>query len=474
MMEALALPLTPPAIGFLALLALETIAPGRTGRVGAWIAALSIALPLARLGFAGPAGGEPFGLLADDALSRTLSGLLLVVGLAVVAMAEPLLARLKLSRGDFHALLLASLSGMLLVVSARDLLLFFLGIELLSIPLYVLAAFRRLTTHGVESGLKYFLLGAFASGFLVYGIALLYGAAGDTRYRILGQLAARPELQGVLWHVGLAMLLVGVGFKGALAPFHAWTPDVYHGASTPVTAFMAAGVKTAAFGGLLRLALEVLPRSAPLLAGLSIVACLSMAVGNLGALLQTHLKRMLAWSSIGHAGYLLLGVGAALLERDGPARNAVLFYLGTYAITVLAAFALVEHVSRELGPAQDLRSLRGLARARPFTSFALALCFFSLAGVPLTAGFLGKLYILKAAWSAGGALLVPALFLAATSLIALGYYLRVVATLYMEREEGPPAPSLASRTLFVVTAMTSAAILFFGIWPSPLLRWLSP
>ncbi len=473
LLDAAALPLALPVAGFLAIVLLETIAPGRTGRLPAALAALSIVLAFARLVAHGP-DGEPLGLLADDALARTLSGIVLLVALAVVAMAEPLLEKLALPRGEFHALLLASLSGMLLVVSARDLLVFFLGIELLSIPLYVLAAYRRLTSMGVESGFKYFLLGAFASGFLVYGIALLYGAAGDTRYRSLALLAARPELQHAMWHVGVAMLLVGVGFKAAAAPFHAWTPDVYHGASTPVTAFMAAGVKTAAFGGALRLALEVLPPSPALVTGFTIVACLSMAVGNLAALMQTHLKRLLAWSSIAHAGYLLVGVAAALVRRDGPARDALLFYLGTYALTTVAAFALVLQVGRELGPSQDLKSLRGLARRRPFLSFALALCFLSLAGVPLTAGFLGKLYVIRAAWSAGGTLLVPALFLAATSVVALGYYLRVIATLYMEREEDEPAPLLQSPAVSLVATLTSAAILLFGLWPAPLLRWLAP
>jgi NADH-quinone oxidoreductase subunit N len=470
---AQSLPLLFPVLGFLAILLLETIAPGRGGRAPALLAALSIALALARLAVAGP-GGEPFGLLADDALARALSALLLLVAFAAVAMAEPLLERLDLPRGEFHALLLASLSGMLVVAGARDLLVFFLGIELLSIPLYALAGFRRLTRPGVEAGFKYFLLGAFASGFLLYGIALLYAACGDTHYRALEQLSARPELHGFAWRAGLALFLVGVGFKAAAAPFHAWVPDVYQGAATPVTAFMAAGVKTAAFGGALRLALEVLPDSAPLRSGLVTIACLSMAVGNLGALLQTDLKRMLAWSSIAHAGYLLVGIAAALLERGGGGRDAVLFYLATYAVTTLAAFALVLHLAREIGPAQDLRALRGLARSRPLASFALALCFLSLAGVPLTAGFFGKLYLIRAAWDCGPALVVPALLLAVTSVIGLGYYLRVVAALYMEPETGEPLPVLRSRALAVVTAAASAAVLLFGVWPSPLLHWLAP
>jgi len=468
-----ALPLTLVVLGFVAILAVETAAPRRSGRAPALLAALSIGLALARL-LSTRAGGQPFGLLADDAMARALSGLLLLVALAVVAMADPLLERLALARGEFHALLLASLSGMLLVVGARDLLVLFLGIELLSIPLYVLAAYRRLTPDGVEAGFKYFLLGAFASGFLVFGIALLYGACGRTHYDGLAALAARPDLQGTLWRAGLALLLVGVGFKAAAAPFHAWVPDVYHGASTPVTAFMAAGVKAAAFGAALRLALEVLPASSALLTGFIVVASLSMIAGNLGALLQTHLKRLLAWSSIAHAGYLLVGVAAALQRRDAIARDSVLFYLAAYALTTVAAFALILHLGRELGPAQDLRALRGLARSRPWISFALALCFLSLAGVPLTAGFLGKLFVIQAAWTAGAALLLPAILLALTSVVALGYYLRVVATLYMEPEDVRLAEPAVSRSIAVVTTLSVAAILVLGVWPAPLLRWLAP
>jgi len=331
-------PIWLPVAGFLAILLVETIAPedgarapARHARLSALLAALAIAAALVST-FSAPAVAEPYGLLATDGLARGLQALLLAIGLATVALGEPLLAELKLGRAEFHALLLASLSGMVLLAGARDLLVFFLGIELLSIPLYVLAAYRRLRADSVESGFKYFLLGAFASGFLVYGIALLYGAAGGLDYRQLRALANAPGSQTMLWHVGLALFLVGVSFKIAAAPFHTWAPDVYHGAPTPVTAFMAAGVKAAAFGATLRLALEVLPDSPALRAGLSFAAVASMVAGNLGALLQTNLKRMLAWSSIGHAGYLLLGIQAfiaAVLGGLGSTRGAV---VGGYAI----------------------------------------------------------------------------------------------------------------------------------------------
>jgi NADH-quinone oxidoreductase subunit N len=414
---------------------------------------------------------EPFGMLANDGLARALQGLLLVVALCVVALGEPLMDRLRLARGDFHALLLASVSGMQLLVSAQDLLLFFLGIELLSLPLYVMAAFRRLAPASVESGFKYFLLGAFASGFLVYGIALIYGATGTTSYRALGSFAAsaRPS---TLWHVGLAMVLVAAGFKAALAPFHTWTPDVYQGAPTPVTALMAAGVKTAAFGALVRLARDVLPASEPMLRGLVVVACLSMTVGNLGALLQTNLKRLLAWSSVGHAGYLLVGVLATVANRGGSGASAVLFYLGTYALTTLAAFAIVERLGRETGAFEDVRALRGLARSRPLTALALALCLLSLAGVPPTAGFVGKLYLVRALWSAGDEYAVAALFLVGTSVIGLGYYLKVVAAMYMEPEGERPLVTFESIGATLVTAAATIAVVWFGVWPSTLLEWL--
>ncbi len=478
---ALSAPIWLLMVGCLIVLLAETLLPGRTGRLAGFLSAATIALALARL-LAGSPGGEPFGLLVNDSLARALSGLLLVIGFAVVVMAEPLLESLALGRGEFHALLLASLSGMLLLVSARDLLVLFLAIELLSIPLYVLASYRRLTPASLESGFKYFLLGAFASGFLVYGIALLYGAAGDTRYGALARFAAASAdtagsaaAHSILWSAGLALLLVGLGFKAAVAPFHAWVPDVYQGAPTPVTAFMAAGVKAAAFGALLRLALEVLPDTPAMRTGLAIVACVSMVVGNLGALLQTNLKRLLAWSSIAHAGYLLVGVLTVVASRSNEATRAVVVYLAAYALTTIAAFGWLLRLGRESTALQEIRTLRGLARERPWMAAALALCFLSFAGVPLTAGFIGKLDVLKAAWSAGTTLLVPLLVLVATSVIGLGYYLRVVAALYMERpadEEAPAAALFSPTGLALVTVVTSAAVLLLGIWPTPLLRWL--
>jgi len=476
-------PIWLPVAGFLAILLVETFAPelganapedgaresARPTRLAALLAALALGAALVST-FTAPAVAEPYGLFATDGLARGLQALLLAIGLATIALGEPLLAELRLGRAEFHALLLASLSGMMLLAGARDLLVFFLGIELLSIPLYVLAAYRRLRADSVESGFKYFLLGAFASGFLVYGIALLYGAAGGLDYRQLRALADAPGSQTVLWHVGLALFLVGVSFKIAAAPFHSWAPDVYHGAPTPVTAFMAAGVKAAAFGATLRLALEVLPDSPALRAGLSFTAVASMVAGNLGALLQTHLKRMLAWSSIGHAGYLLLGIQAALRTRSPEAQNAVLFYLGTYALTTVAAFALLMHLMRHAQEGLDLRALRGLARSRPLIAAALTLCFLSLAGVPLTAGFLGKLYLLQAAWRAD--LVGLSLVLVATSVVALGYYLRVVATLYMEPDPETRAPLFLSLPLVFASTCTSVGILVVGVWPEPLLRFL--
>lgn len=473
-------PLWLPMVGCLAVLLAETFLPDRTGKLPALVAGVTLALALVRLATTHPTSGAssrmPFGVLADDALARALTGILLLVGLAVIAMAEPLLERLKLARGEFFALLLASLSGMVLLVAARDLLVLFLAVELLSIPLYVLAAFRRLSPHSVESGFKYFLLGAFASGFLVYGIALLFATTGDTRYAALAAVARSGAPLGTLWHVGCALLLAGLGFKVAAAPFHAWTPDVYQGAPTPVTAFMAAGVKTAAFGGLLRLAAELLPDLASLRTSVTVLACASMLVGNLGALLQTNLKRLLAWSSIAHAGYLLVGILAVLSGAGDAAKDAVVFYLASYSLTTLAAFAWIEHLGRETPALQDLRALKGLARQRPWLALSLTLVFLSLAGVPLTAGFLGKYFVLKAAFELGGALLLPMVVLALASVIALGYYLRVIATLYMERpaDEDAPAPALfAPAGLALLTAAASGAMLLFGVWPEPLLRWLA-
>lgn len=461
------LPLWIPALGMLVLLGLEILSPNQDSEAPFWVTVAALGATLLKL--AGPVTEpDPFhGMLAVDHLARAIQALLVGASLLVVLMAEPYFKALRHPRADVYALLLASLTGMLVVAASRDLLVLFLGIELLSIPLYVLAAYRRLEPSSVESGLKYFLMGAFASGFLVYGIALLYADGGSTRYSVLGNPAGGGSL---LHQLGLALLLVGLGFKIAAAPFHSWVPDVYQGAPTPITGFMAAAVKAAGFAALLRLALEVLPASAAVRSSLTFLAALTMLVGNLGALLQVNWKRMLAWSSVAHAGYLLIGVTAAALKPSSQARTGVVFYLCAYALMTLGAFCVLISLLREHGEGSDLRSLQGLARQRPWHAFALTVCMMSLAGIPMTAGFMSKLYLFRIAMDAH--LMALSVFLIVGSVFSLYYYLRVVVALYMKPPAAEPA-LLRSPLLDTVATVCTLGILLLGLYPTPLLRLLS-
>jgi NADH-quinone oxidoreductase subunit N len=461
------LPLWIPALGFLLILTVETIVPDRQSPFPFWLSIATVASGLFAC-WRSPAAAPDLlgGRIALDGFGLDFCALLYAITLGVLLSCAPYVRELRVRGSELYALLLASLCGMLITVTARDLLLLFLGIELLSIPLYILAGYRRLSIASAESAFKYFLFGAFASGFLVYGMALLYGAAGSTRYLELGIGNGDPAL---MTRLGVALLTVGLAFKVAAAPFHSWAPDVYQGAPTPITAFMAAGVKAAAFGAVLRLALEVFPKDAALTTAISVLAVGSMLVGNLGALLQTNLKRMIAYSSIAHAGYLLVGIAAVLEGASEHGSTAVRFYLVTYALMTLGAFSILLHFLRSHHEGEDLRTLHGLSRSRPYLSFALALCFLSLAGIPFTAGFFGKLYLLRAALEAD--LVGVSIVLIVTSILSLYYYLRVVSALYMKPASTPtatyPAPSLA-----VVSIACAVGILIVGLYPQPLLDWL--
>jgi NADH-quinone oxidoreductase subunit N len=330
---------------------------------------------------------------------------------------------------------------------------------------YVLAGYDRNNPASAEAALKYFLIGAFASGFLLYGIALVYGATGTTNLSLVGaQLAGRPlPLMAAL---GLGLLLIGLGFKVAAVPFHMWAPDVYDGSPTPVTGFMATGVKAAAFAALVRVLLEAFPSATslwqPIIAGLAIA---SMLVGNLAALVQRSLKRMLAYSSIAHAGYLLTAVWAGTQAGAG----AVLFYLLAYSLVTLAAFGFLAVLGRGGERDVSLNEIAGLARSRPWVAFGFSVCMFSLLGFPGTFGFMGKWYVISAL-AAERQYILPVI-LVLTSVVSAGYYLPVVMAMYMR-----PAPDteryagvrLAPAALGAI-ALSVAVVLLFGVWPGPLL-----
>ena len=367
--------------------------------------------------------------------------------------------------GEHDILMLTSVVGMMLMAGSRDLLVFFVGLELLSIPLYCLAGFRRARNDSVEAGLKYFVLGAFASAIYLFGASLVYLSQGTLG---LGAL----EEAGITSPVGLAgvgLVLASLFFKISAVPFHLWTPDVYQGAPTPVTAFMATGTKAAGFAFLLQFA-PLLPTSA--VPALAVLAFLTMAVGNLGALVQGDLKRMLAYSGIAHAGTLLVAVvgGMAGDPLEG-ATSAAIFYMAAYVFTAGGAFGLISWLEADGEHFTQLSSIRGLAQRRPAIAAAMTLFLLSLGGIPATGGFLGKWFVFSVAVRAD---LVPLAILGILlSVVALGYYLRVIVAMYMEPAPEGQAPPMTPRMSAGIAAIACAAmVVLLGVLPGVVLPHL--
>jgi NADH-quinone oxidoreductase subunit N len=448
------------AIGGLVILIAD--AGGRGGRAP-WIMSL-VVVGLAGAGafFSGtvpdPVAG---GMLAVDGFTRFMRGLLLAAIGAVLLMAPDYAQRYRLHSGEFYALILFSGLGALLMAAAGDFIVVFLGLEVHSIALYVLAGYRR-DRLGEESCLKYLLLGAFASAFLLYGIALLYGATGTTNLHDLGLvIGIAGETSRGLLLAGMALIAVGLGFKIAAVPFHMWTPDVYQGAPTIVTAFMAVVPKAGAFAAILRVfEMGLSPLVSDWQVLWSVLAVLTMIVGNVLAVVQHNLKRLLAYSSIAHAGYLLVGLAAG----DALGASGILFYLVAYTLMNLGAFAVVTVFERE-GRGAELDDYAGLVHERPGMAVALALFMFSLAGIPPTAGFMGKFYLLGAAVRAG---LTPLCTIAVlTSVIGVYYYLRVVVTVIFK--EPDVAWTRGSKTTLgpaLAIGLSLIGTLLFGLFPA--------
>ncbi|MGN6780496.1 MAG: NADH-quinone oxidoreductase subunit NuoN [Marmoricola sp.] len=386
------------------------------------------------------------------------------------------------SRGLEHTeifpLLLFALGGMLMFPAANDLLTLFVGLEVLSLPLYLLSGLaRRRRLLSQEAALKYFLLGAFSSGFFVYGIALVYGYAGSMQYAGIAQAVAGRAGGHALLLGGIGMVAVGLLFKVGAAPFHAWTPDVYQGAPTAVTAFMAAATKVAAFGAMLRLFYVAFGGArwdwTPMM---WVIAILTMAVGSVLALTQTDVKRLLAYSSIAHAGFILVGLlGIRALGAGAPAEispvQAVLFYLTTYGLMTMAAFALVTVVRDGGGEATALSRWSGLGKSSPLVAGLMAFLLLAMAGVPLTSGFTGKWAVFTSAMAAGAWPLVVIAVLA--SAVALAFYIRVIVVMFFSEPVGEgPTVTLPSALTSVVIAVGVAATLVLGVVPGPLLDLL--
>jgi NADH-quinone oxidoreductase subunit N len=421
-------------------------------------------------------GGPGFyGLIQSDSFSFFFRALIGTVAFLVVLAAEPYLERERLPDAEFFALLLFATAGMGVLASAQELLTAFIGLEMSSISSYILAGYRRDSLKSSESAMKYFLLGSFATAFFLYGIALVYGATGTTQ---LDKMAG-ADATSTLLKLGLALILIGLGFKVAAAPFQVWTPDVYEGAPTPVTALFSAGPKAAAFALLLRIFATVPAATQFWFWAFWVLAVLTMFAGNLGALVQTNIKRLLAYSSIAHAGYILVAFAAVTTmsaDSNGgaaPAYAAVLFYLLSYALVKLGAFTIVSQIGGAGEKNLSLDDYAGLSQRQPFVAAMLSVYLLSLLGLPVTAGFFGKFYIFKAAVNSH--LLWLAVLMAINSVIGAYYYLRVIVVMYMrepsaEAVAAGPVPFPVGVT--AVLLITFAGTILFGVYPNPVINFI--
>lgn len=448
----------------------------RSRRFLTWVAVIGALAGICGNFYAVHNPGAAFtGLVAADPFSIFFSHLVGLIAILVILAAAPYLEREHLLDAEFYALVLFATAGMGVLASAQELLTAFIGLELSSISSYILAGYRRDSLKSSESSMKYFLLGSFATAFFLYGIALLYGVTGTTN--LLRMDSTDPASN--LLKLGLALILIGLGFKVAAAPFQIWTPDVYEGAPTPVTALFSAGPKAAAFALLLRIFADVHAATQFWFWAFWILAVATMFVGNLGGLLQTNVKRLLAYSSIAHAGYILVAFAAVTtLSKDtdvgaAPAYAAVLFYLLTYAIVKVGAFTIVSQFGGAGEKHLQLDDFAGLAERQPWVAGIFSLFLLSLLGLPVTAGFLGKFYIFKAAIDSH--LIWLAVLMAINSIIGAYYYIRVIVVMYMREPSAEIAAATPTRfplSVNVVLALTAAGAVYFGIAPSKILNYL--
>lgn len=404
------------------------------------------------------------GMWVVDNYSRFFKLIFLIGSGLTVLISIDYLENEGIQSGEYHALILFATLGMMVMASGADLVVIFLGIELMSISLYVLAGCTRSRMISNESALKYFLLGSFATGFLLYGIALLYGSTGTTGIAGLSKLVSKTTTQDHIEIIAMALLLIGFGFKVATVPFHMWTPDVYQGAPSPITAFMSAGPKAAAFAAFARVFVIALPSLQPDWIGLVwILAVLTMTVGNVIALVQENVKRMLAYSSIAHTGYVLV----AFLCSGELGLAGILYYLLAYTFMNIGAFALITVLGGKGEERVSVKDYAGIGYKYPAAAIAMSLFLFSLAGIPPTAGFMGKFYIFSAAIKEGYVWL--AIIGVINSVISVYYYLRITVAMYMkEPEEGERdfAASVFSPALILAIIIAAYGVLRLGMFPS--------
>ncbi|HSR68067.1 MAG TPA: NADH-quinone oxidoreductase subunit N [Acidobacteriota bacterium] len=452
--------------GILVMLLVPSVRKDGQKRLG-WLSVGGIAAALAAAGWQlGTSSGAAFsGMIVQDEFGTVTRLLLLLVSGLIAASAIPYLRREGILQGEFFCLLLFATVGMCFMASSSDLIMTFLGLETLSIATYVLAGMRqKADVKSAESAWKYFILGAFSTSFMLYGIAFLYGQAGSTRYPEIAAFISQGTFDGTLY-LGVGLLLVGFGFKVAMAPFHVWAPDVYQGAPLPVTSHLAVGSKAAAFIALLRIFQQVTPEiNEYWVDALWMGAVLTMAIGNVAAISQRNLKRLLAYSSVAHAGYILVGVAA----HNQLGAQGILYYLSAYALMTIGAFVIIQVISLKGEAGIDLEDFKGIGFKAPFLTLSLSIFLISMAGIPATAGFMGKFFLFSAAIQQQLYWLVVIAVI--TSAIGLYYYLRVIVVMFMQEGSSQPLSVELTTSLRAIILLLVLGTLFLGLYPAPLLE----
>jgi NADH-quinone oxidoreductase subunit N len=407
-------------------------------------------------------GAQSFGVVTADNFGLFVALILVGVGVITIALSAQVIERDGIPAGDYYALTLFGLGGMMLMAMANDLLVIFIALEILSLAVYILTAIRRDSRPGAEAAFKYFVLGGFASAFFLYGVAFTFGVTGTTRLdQIVIVMSSRMAGQEVLSTVAFCLLLVGFGFKVSAVPFHMWTPDAYEGAPPVVTAFMSAGVKAAAFAAFMRVFMSAFgsfqPQWGP---AIWVVSAASMILGVTAGVVQSNVRRMLAYSSIAHAGYLLM----AMQSGTDFGKGAMLFYLLTYALTTLGAFGVTALVATRDHHNADLADYTGLSRRQPILALMMTIFLLSLGGFPPTAGFIGKWYLFSAAVTAGdyGLAIIGVL----TSVVSVFFYLRVVVMMYMSDDAAMAPITRPTPTSLFALVVPAVAIFYLGILPT--------
>jgi NADH-quinone oxidoreductase subunit N len=410
---------------------------------------------------------ESFGVVIADNYALFVTWTLIIVGLLSLALSVPTIEREGLPSGEYYALMLFSIGGMILMAMATDLLVIFLALEVLSLGVYVLTGIRRDSPVATEAAFKYFLLGAFASAFFLYGIAFTYGLTGSTKLERVGALFATAAMNPTSLHlVAAAMLLIGFAFKVSAVPFHMWTPDAYEGAPPPVTGFMSTGVKAAAFAAFARVFLTAFePLHGDWSQVIWVIAAATMIVGTVVGVAQSSVKRMLAYSSIAHGGYLLL----ALVSANDIAKSAILFYLLTYAVTNLGAFGIIGLLETSDRPRDQVGDYAGLWTERPALALLMTVFLLSLGGFPPLGGFIAKWYVFTAAMQAGYSWL--AIIGVLTSVVSVYFYLRVVVMMYMTPAAAPMSLPAVPAVAAVALVASAAIVLYLGVLPTQVMNW---